>query len=68
MDEELRQKAAEIKLEIYTSQNEIIQLQSEAIQGLVSLLIQHKDVDDADFAAIKEKIDHAAEIRAELDF
>lgn len=68
MDEEIRQKAAEIRMEIFTSQNEIIQLQSEAIHGLISLLIQHKDVDDADFAGIKEKIDHAAEIRAELDF
>lgn len=58
----------EIKVEIYESQNEIIRLQSDAVTGLVSLLAQHKDVDDADFAPIKEKIDLAAQIRAELEF
>ena len=68
MKSEMQRLIPEIKLEVFNSQNEIIQLQSEAIQGLVSLLIQHKDVDDADFASIKEKIDHAAMIRAELDF
>ena len=57
----------EIKAEVYEKQHEIIRLQSEAINELVSLLAQHKDVDDADFATVKEKIDHAAQIRAEME-
>ena len=57
----------EIKAEVYEKQHEIIRLQSEAINELVSLLAQHKDVDDADFAPAKEKIDLAARIRAEME-
>ena len=68
MKSEMQRLIPEIKLEIFNSQNEIIQLQSEALQEAIGLLIQHEDVDDADFASIKEKIDHAAMIRAELGF
>ncbi|MBR1524361.1 MAG: hypothetical protein IJ641_07890 [Lachnospiraceae bacterium] len=57
----------EIEYELFESQSEIIRLQSEAIIGLVSLIAQHKDIDDTDFAPIKEKIDLAAQIRAEHD-
>lgn len=57
----------EIKAEVYEKQHEIIKLQSEAINELVSLLAQHKDVDDADFMTAKEKIDLAAQIRAEME-
>lgn len=55
----------EIEYELFESQSEIIRLQGEAIAGLVSLMIQHKDIDDADFSAVKEKIDRAAKLRAE---
>ena len=56
----------EVKLEIFASQNEIITLQSEAINDLIHLLVQHKGIDDAEFAPIKEKIDKAAMLRAEI--
>ena len=55
----------EIREELFTAQEEIIRLQSEAIGKLVTLLIQHADVDEADFAPAKERIDEAARIRAE---
>lgn len=55
----------EIEYELFESQSEIIRLQSEAIIGLVSVMKQHGAVTDEEFAPIKEKIDHAARIRAE---
>lgn len=57
----------EIKQEIFENQDRIIRLQSEAVNGLLKLLAQHADVDEADFAPIKEKIDEAAMIRAEME-
>ena len=57
----------EIEAEVFEKQHEIIKLQSEALNELVLLLLQHKDVDDADFMTAKEKIDLAAQIRAEME-
>ena len=54
-------------LEKYDTICELTKLQAEINMDLVSLLIQHKDVDDAAFAPIKAKIDEAAMIRAELE-
>lgn len=55
----------EIELELFEAQNRIIQLQAESIIGLTRLIIQHKDIDSADYMEIKKKIDEAAELRAE---
>ena len=67
-EEDIWALAAEIKLEVYEKLNEIIRLQSDAIDGLISLLLQHESVENADLAPIKQKIDEAAMIRAELDY
>lgn len=61
--QELRDTATEV----LQSRDEIIHLQAEAIQGLVSLIVRHKGVDDPEFDPIKEKIDRAAMLRAEHD-
>ncbi len=65
---------SQIKLEIYEDltntvslQSDIISKQADAITGLVTLLQQHADVDAELFAPIKENIDEAAMIRAELE-
>lgn len=55
----------ETLLEKYDTLCELVKLQAETNMDLVSLLIQHKDVDDAAFALIKAKIDEATMIRAE---
>lgn len=52
-------------MEVLRSRNEIIRLQAEAIQGLVSLIVRRKSIDAPEFAPIKEKIDRAAMLRAE---
>lgn len=59
------QELLDTSRELLESRNEIIRLLSEANQGLVSLIVRHKGVDDPEFDPIKEKIDRAAELRAE---
>lgn len=56
-----------VKLEVFSSQNEIIRLQADVIMELITLLQQHSDVSEADLIRVKEKIDRAAMIRTELD-
>ena len=65
----------EIKLEIFQhqsetiqTQTEIIQLQSEVINDLFHLLMQYMEVEEIDRLTIKEKIDRAAMLRAELSY
>ena len=58
----------EIKIDIFAKQNEIIHLQSDAINGLLELIALHDDIDDADFSSIRAKIDKAAEMQAEMNF
>lgn len=55
-----------VKLEVFSSQNEIIRLQADAIMELIMILQQHSDVAEADLVRVKEKIDRATTIRAEL--
>lgn len=40
------QELLDTSREVLESRNEIIRLQTEAIQGLVSLIVRHKGVDD----------------------
>lgn len=56
-----------VKLEVFSSQNEIIRLQADVIMELITLLQQHSDVSESDLIRVKEKIDRAAMIRTELD-
>lgn len=65
---------SQIKLEIYEDltntvslQSDIISKQADAITGLITMLQQHADVDSEMFIPIKENIDEAAQIRAELE-
>ena len=67
-EEDIEALAIEIKQEVYEKLNAIIRLQSDAIDGLISLLLQHESVENADLAPIKQKIDEAAMISAELDY
>ena len=47
-------------------QSEIIRIQSEVINGLFSLVLQHISADEADALPCVQKINHAAEIRREI--
>lgn len=53
-------------MEIIEKQNEIIRIQSEAIDDLFRMLIQHITVEEADKLPALEKMNHAAELRKEL--
>lgn len=57
----------EIKLEIFESQSEIIRLQSDVIDELFRLLLQHVTAEELDRLPVLEKMNRAATIRAELD-
>ncbi len=46
--------------------NTIISIQSEAINELFNLLMQHISAEEADELPVIKKINHAAEIQAEL--
>ena len=56
----------EIKFEVYEKLNEIIHLQSGALNDLLMLTMQHRDVNEADLADIKTNIDKAAMIKSEI--
>jgi hypothetical protein len=60
-------RANETLLEKYDIVCDLCRRQADITMDLVSLIIQHKDVDDAAFEPIKKNIDEAAVIRAELD-
>lgn len=53
-------------VEIIEKQNEIIRTQSEAIDDLFRMLIQHITVEEADTLPALEKMNHAAKLRKEL--
>lgn len=57
----------EIKLEVFTSQSEIIRLQSEVIDELFRLLAMHLEAEELDRLPCIEKINRAAAIRTELN-
>lgn len=61
------QAIREIGLEIFEGQNQIIRLQSKAIDELVRLLLQHRDASESDMAKAKAYIDEAAMVRAEMN-
>ena len=63
----LTERIREIRLELFENQNEIIRLQSEAIYDLYGLLSQHVEAAELDRLPVKEKIDRAAVLRAELN-
>lgn len=54
-------------VELVESQNEIIRLQSEAIDELFRLLSQHISAMELDKLEVINTIDQAAQIRAELN-
>ncbi len=53
--------------EAVTKQGEIIRIQSEVIDELFLLLLQHITVEEADGLGVVDKINSAARIRAELE-
>lgn len=53
--------------ELVEGQNEIIRIQSEAIDELFRLLSQHMSAMELDRLEVINIIDHAAQIRAELN-
>jgi hypothetical protein len=57
----------EIKLELFTKQSEIIQLQSEAIDDLFRVLVQHLEAEELDRLPALEKMNRAAMIRKEME-
>lgn len=54
-------------LEIIEKQNEIIRIQSEAIDELFGILIQHIEVAEADKLPVLEKMSEAAGMRKDLE-
>ena len=58
---------SEIKLKIFEDQHKIINLQSDAINELVSLIAQHEEISEEDVATAKAKIDEAAKLRTRLN-
>lgn len=55
----------EIKVELFERQNEIIRIQSEAIDELFRLLSMYIAAEELDSLPVIEKINRAAMIRAE---
>lgn len=53
--------------EIVSRQSEIISIQSEIINELFDLLTQHFTAEEADNLPVVAKINHAAEIRREIE-
>lgn len=54
-------------LEVVERQNEIIQIQSGVIDELFILLMQHIGAEEADRLPCLDRINHAAEIRREIE-
>lgn len=53
--------------EAFEVQNVIIKMQSEVIDDLVKLLMQHISAEEADNLPCINKLNRAAELRADLD-
>jgi hypothetical protein len=54
-------------LEVIESQNAIIKIQSDAINELFELLMQHISAEEADKLQVVEKINLAAQIREGIE-
>ena len=54
-------------LEVIESQNAIIKIQSDAINELFELLMQHISAEEADKLQVVEKINRAAQIREGIE-
>lgn len=54
-------------LKVIDSQNAIIKIQSDVINELFSLLMQHITAEEADRLPVVEKINLAAQIKAEIE-
>lgn len=54
-------------LEVIESQNTIIKIQSDAINELFELLMQHISAEEADKLQVVEKINLAAQIREGIE-
>ena len=54
-------------VEVVSKQNEIIQIQSGVIDELFRLLSQHLEAADIGALPVIAEINHAAQIRAEID-
>lgn len=52
--------------EIMEKMSAVINIQQNVIEELFRLLLQHISADEADRLPVVEKINHAAEIRAEI--
>lgn len=63
MDDGLSQKAEDIKLGIFIRQGKIIRLQSEVIDDLFLLLLQHISAEEADRLPVMGKIETAVRLR-----
>lgn len=55
-------------VEIVEKQNAIIRIQSDVIDELFLLLMQHVSADEVDRLPCVERINEAARIRREIDF
>lgn len=54
-------------VEVVSLQSEIIKIQSDAIDELFKLLMQHINAEEADALPVVAMINHAAEIRREIE-
>ena len=52
--------------EIIERQNEIIRIQSDSVNELFRLLMEHISVEEADRLPVLKKLNYAAEIKAEI--
>lgn len=53
--------------EIIERQNEIIRIQSDSVNDLFRLLMEHITVEEADRLPVLKKLNHAAELKAEIN-
>ena len=56
-----------LELELYEKQNRIIKLQSEIINEMIYVFMQHTEIQVEELKDIKEKMDHVAAIREECE-
>ncbi len=60
-----KEALSEVKYELFEAQNQIIKLQADAIEELLLITMLHAEITDSDTAKAVEKINEAAQIRAE---
>ena len=53
--------------EIIERQNEIIRIQSDSVNELFRLLMEHITVEEADRLPVLKKLNNAAELKAEIN-